>query len=85
MAEEKKPKKIPEPTFEQALERLKMINARFEQGDLPLAEALQLYQEGVALAKQCETRLREAEQLVAKVLEHETGLLKEEPLETEEA
>ena len=41
------------PTFEEALARLEVIVARLEQGEVPLEEALGLFEEGTALMKQC--------------------------------
>ena len=40
-----------EPGLEEALARLDEINARLEDGDLELAEALALYEEGVRLVR----------------------------------
>ena len=56
------------PTFEEALARLEVIVARLEQGEVPLEEALGLFEEGTALMKQCSTALDKAEQKVAKLL-----------------
>ena len=50
------------PTFEEALARLELIVARLEQGEVPLEEALGLFEEGTALMKQCSTALDKAEQ-----------------------
>jgi len=70
-------------SFEQALERLRQINQEFERGELPLQQALDLYQEGIALAKRCEALLEQARQVVAKVLETPAGGLQEEEFEPE--
>lgn len=40
-----------ELNFEKAVERLDYINAKLEAGNLPLEEALSLYEEGVNLCK----------------------------------
>jgi exodeoxyribonuclease VII small subunit len=72
-----------EMTFEQALARLREINAQFEEGDLPLEKALTLYQEGLALTKRCQQLLEEARQIVAKVVAAE-GEPQPEPFEPEE-
>lgn len=42
-----------EATFEESLEELEKIVARLEQGDVPLEEALDAFQKGMDLSKQC--------------------------------
>lgn len=55
--------------YEALLQRLQDVARRLEDGELPLAETLALYEEGVALAARCEALLDAAElrvqQLVA--------------------
>lgn len=50
--------------FEEALKQLDAIVSRLEVGDLPLEEALSIFEEGVRLTKLCSARLSEAEQRV---------------------
>ena len=69
------------PTFEESLARLEVIVARLEQGEVPLEEALGLFEEGTALMKQCSTALDKAEQKVAKLLPGLNGAAVEEPME----
>ena len=69
------------PTFEEALARVEVIVARLEQGEVPLEEALGLFEEGTALMKQCSTALDKAEQKVAKLLPGLNGAAVEEPME----
>jgi exodeoxyribonuclease VII small subunit len=52
---------LPELEFEAAMERLEAIVAQLEGGDLKLAEALSLYEEGVRLARVAQRRLEGAE------------------------
>ncbi len=47
-------------TFEERLERLKIIVAGLERGDLPLEEGVALFKEGQALAKSCASQLQKA-------------------------
>lgn len=47
--------------YEALLERLQQVVSRLETGELPLAEALALYEEGVALSAQCQQLLDAAE------------------------
>ena len=53
-----------EPGFEAALERLEGIVKHLEEGDLPLEESLHLFEEGVALTRQCAARLDEAQRRI---------------------
>jgi exodeoxyribonuclease VII small subunit len=48
-------------TFEQAYQELEQTVQKLEAGDLPLADALALYQRGMALAQHCGSQLDEAE------------------------
>ena len=48
-------------TFEQAYQELEETVQKLEAGDLPLADALALYQRGMALAQHCGLQLDEAE------------------------
>jgi exodeoxyribonuclease VII small subunit len=48
------------PDFEKSLAELEALIARLERGDLPLAESLTLFEQGVALTRQCHERLTEA-------------------------
>jgi len=52
------------PDFEQSLAELEALIGRLERGDLPLAESLALFEQGVALTRQCHVRLSEARQRV---------------------
>jgi len=50
-----------EPTFEQAFQELGEVVDRLEAGDLPLKEALALFERGQELAARCAEMLDEAE------------------------
>jgi exodeoxyribonuclease VII small subunit len=54
----------PDFSFEEALQRLEEIVAILERGDLPLAQALLTFEEGVSLSRQCTVQLADAEQRV---------------------
>lgn len=54
--------------FETALAQLESLVARMEDGDLPLEQSLAAYQQGVALARLCQSLLDKAEEQV-KVLQ----------------
>ncbi|WP_215112881.1 exodeoxyribonuclease VII small subunit [Exiguobacterium sp. s63] len=65
-----------EQTFEAALERLEQIVAQLESGDVPLEEAMTLYEEGVRLSEMCQTKLSAAEKKMDEILELD-GTLRE--------
>lgn len=48
-------------SYEALTQRLQQVVERLETGELPLAEALALYEEGVALAARCQQLLDSAE------------------------
>jgi len=52
------------PDFEQSLQELELLIAKLERGDLPLAESLALFEQGVALTRRCHTSLADARQRV---------------------
>ena len=49
------------PTYEALYARMQAIVARLEAGELPLDEALALYEEGVSVAAACQQLLDQAE------------------------
>ncbi len=64
-------------TFENAMQRLEEIVAELEQGSLPLADSLKIYEEGIELTKYCSKILEETEKKI-KLLVREEGVLKTE-------
>jgi exodeoxyribonuclease VII small subunit len=72
--------KNPEQSFESSLASLERIVANLESGDLPLERAMELFEEGVALARRCQTQLGDAERKVEMLL-RERGELKVAPFE----
>lgn len=54
----------PSLSFEGALEQLETTVGRLEEGEMPLEEALELFEKGVALSKQCTTTLEAAEKRI---------------------
>jgi exodeoxyribonuclease VII small subunit len=57
-----------EKSFEESLERLEEVVGKLEQGDLPLEEAMKLFQEGMSLSKSCSQRLSVAETEVKRLV-----------------
>lgn len=69
--------------FESALGRLEEITTALESGDVALEESIELYTEGVELAKLCEKKLGEAEKKV-KIIVRENGVDAETDFESGE-
>ena len=65
--------------FESQLEELETIVEQLEDGDLPLDEALKIFEKGVKLSRQCQQLLAEAEQKVTILMDGQ-----EQPFEAEE-
>ncbi len=53
-------------SYEEAIKRLEEITNLLEQGDAALDESLQLFQEGMELAKFCELKLNSMEEEIKK-------------------
>lgn len=70
-----------EQGFEESLGLLEKIVAQLESGDLPLERALDLFDEGIGLARRCQSQLNDAEQKV-EILLRERGTLKTVPFES---
>lgn len=67
-----------EPDFEQSLQQLEELVSQLERGDLPLAEALTVFEQGVRLTRSCHERLAAAQQKV-EILLKEGGQVRIEP------
>ena len=50
--------------FEQAMDRLEKITAELSREGITLEESLTLYEEGIALARMCNSRLEETERKI---------------------
>jgi len=70
-----------EQNFESSLASLERIVANLESGDLSLERALELFEEGVALARRCQTQLGDAERKVEMLL-RERGEIKVVPFDS---
>lgn len=62
-----------ELTFEQAYEQLERITRDLEGGELPLDQALALFEQGAQLAEQCDRLLHAAELRVRQILPDGAG------------
>jgi exodeoxyribonuclease VII small subunit len=63
-AAKRPPKLDPSLSFESALEQLETTVGRLEAGEMPLEEALELFENGVNLSRQCATTLEAAEKRI---------------------
>lgn len=69
--------------FEGSLSKLENIVSQLESGDLPLERALEIFEEGVGLARLCQAHLAEAERKVEMLL-RERGELKTIPFDDDQ-
>lgn len=69
-------------TFEDSITALERIVGQLQSGDLPLDRALELFEEGVALSRQCQSQLEAAERKV-EILLREKGDIRLAPFEPE--
>lgn len=60
--------------FEQSLSTLEGLVQRMEQGDMTLEESLKAFETGIALTRECQSRLTAAEQQVNLLIENQGNL-----------
>jgi exodeoxyribonuclease VII small subunit len=63
----------PQPDFEKSLQELERLIAQLERGDLPLADSLALFEQGVTLTRSCHAALAQAQQRVEILLKDGEG------------
>jgi len=68
------------PKFEESLDRLELIVTQLEKGDIPLENALKLFEEGIQLSNSCRKELETAEGKV-EILLKQNGKLQPEPFD----
>jgi len=68
------------PSFEAGLTELETVVKELENGDLPLEQAIALFEKGVGLSDRCRLQLEEAETRV-EILLKKNGQIKAEPFE----
>lgn len=71
MTERKQKDEISKLTFEQAINQLKEIVDKIEQGEIPLQDSLDQYEKGMALIKLCRDILQKAEKRIEKISKEE--------------
>jgi exodeoxyribonuclease VII small subunit len=67
--------------FEEALKKLEKIVGDLENGNIPLEEALEKYQEGIRLSGVCQKKLEAAKKKVEILLKAEDGSLELKPFD----
>lgn len=60
---------IEEWTFEEAMQRLEEVVQKLEDGNVPLEQAIELFQEGMALSKRCSQQLDSVERRIEMLME----------------
>jgi exodeoxyribonuclease VII small subunit len=69
--------------FEQRLSELEAVVERLEQGELPLDEAVRLFEQGMHLSESCKKELNEAEGRIQVLIERAGGSMKAQDLKIE--
>ena len=60
-------------SFESSLEALERIVRDLEQGELPLEQSLELFEQGVKLSRECQERLNQAERRIEILMRDNQG------------
>lgn len=71
------------PSFEEAMDQLESIVSKLESGDVPLEQAIELFQEGMKLSQLCGLKLEQAERKIEMLLEQDGALVKK-PFQSDE-
>ncbi|MCM3353740.1 MULTISPECIES: exodeoxyribonuclease VII small subunit [Bacillus] len=67
-------KKNESMTFEEAMKGLESIVSKLEEGDVPLEQAINYFQEGMALSKMCHEKLQKVEKQMDFILKEDGEL-----------
>ncbi|HKL47779.1 MAG TPA: exodeoxyribonuclease VII small subunit [Candidatus Izemoplasmatales bacterium] len=59
------------PSFEENLKKLESLIKDLESGEQTLDESVKRYNEGIILAKQCHRELKQAEEIIVKLMNEE--------------
>jgi len=70
-----------EKKFENALKELEQIVEQLEDSELPLDDALKLFERGIKLSQFCSSKLDDAEQKVELLIKGANGALRPAPFE----
>ncbi len=83
MADNGIPADIRKMSFEEALDELKAIVGKLEQGQGTLDSAIGDYDRGAALKRHCDAKLREAQAKIEKISLAADGSVSSEPLDVD--
>ena len=72
-----------EPNFEELMEKLEEITNKLEKEQLSLDESVKLFEEGMQISKQCNSKLEDAEKRIT-ILINQNDEIKEENFIPEE-
>ena len=67
MAEKKTKNDVGKLSFEDSIKRLKDIVEKIEQGEIPLQDSLEQYEQGMSLIQHCRGILQQAETRIEKI------------------
>lgn len=70
----------PKLSFEECLQRMQTVVEQLEGGNLSLEKSLELFTEGIALVRQCQDKLAEAEQKVELLVTNKENMTTRQPL-----
>jgi len=62
-------KKLENLNFEESLDELEQIVEKLEQGDLPLEDAMTMFERGLNLSQHSQSKLKDAEQKIQILME----------------
>lgn len=62
-------------SFEESLEKLEVIVEKLENGDVPLDDAIDEFNNAMQLVKVCDEKLTKAEESIAKIVEENGELM----------
>lgn len=70
-----------EKKFENAIKELEQIVEQLEDSELPLDDALKLFERGIKLSQLCSAKLDDAEQTVEQLVKGKDGSMRSVPFE----
>jgi len=76
---EKIPADIAKMSFEDALKELESIVTQLEQGKVALEKSIEIYERGTQLKAHCESKLKDAQARIEKIVVAADGSVKTEP------
>jgi exodeoxyribonuclease VII small subunit len=79
MADSSVPEDIAKLSFEEALAELQTLVKSLEKGDSKLDDAINSYRRGVDLKRHCESKLRDAQLKVERIVQGADGTITTEP------